>query len=159
MRPVETHFFTPFNYAAPRTDFHERQGTLPFAAFWVSTRPFGTPLGPYGLKWAMTILLILAPPAGDAFNFVVDLANYPQSFFYFLMALGLYLVRYRRGKLGLPRLRSQEGGFRAWDIAVLFTIAINLYLLVMPWYPPPGGVTGGDVSFWYATYVVTGIGM
>ena len=107
----------------------------------------------------MTILLILAPPAGDAFNFVVDLANYPQSFFYFLMALGLYLVRYRRGKLGLPGLRSQEGGFRAWDVAVLFTIAINLYLLVMPWYPPPGGATGGDVSFWYATYVATGIGM
>lgn len=29
----------------------------------------------------------------------------------------------------------------------------------MPWYPPKGGATGGDVSFWYATYVVTGIGI
>lgn len=44
-----------------------RQGTLPFANFWVSTKPFGTPLGPYLLKWALTLLLILAPPAGDAF--------------------------------------------------------------------------------------------
>ena len=107
----------------------------------------------------MTILLILAPPAGDAFNFVVDLNNYPNAFFYMLMAIGLYFVRYRRSKLGLPRLSSREGGFRAWQVAVLFTILVNFYLLVMPWYPPPGGADGGDVSFWYATYVVTGIAM
>ena len=46
-----------------------RQGVLPFPKFWVTTKPFGTPIGPYALKWAMTILMILAPPAGDAFNF------------------------------------------------------------------------------------------
>lgn len=27
----------------------------------------------------------------------------------------------------------------------------------MPWYPPDGGATGGDVSFWYATYIVVSI--
>ena len=99
--------------------------------------------------------MILAPPAGDAFNFVVDLAVYPSAFFLFLMALGLYLVRARRRRLGL----SKREGFRAWDVAVVFTVLVNLYLLVMPWYPPATGATGGDVSFWYATYVVTGIGM
>lgn len=46
-----------------------RQGVLPFPSFWVSTRPFGTPLGPYLVKYALTVLMILAPPAGDAFNF------------------------------------------------------------------------------------------
>ncbi|KAL2437194.1 High-affinity methionine permease [Exophiala dermatitidis] len=136
-----------------------RQGALPFASFWVSTRPFGTPLGPYFVKWAMTMLTILAPPAGDAFNFVVDLANYPASLFAFLMALGLYLVRWRRKKLGMQPLSSKEGGFRAWHVAILFTIAVNLFMLVMPWYPPATGATGGDVSFWYGTYVVTGIGI
>lgn len=70
------------------------------------------------------------------------------------MAVGLYLVRYRRDKLGL--LRSN---FRAWDTAVIFYILTNLYLLVMPWYPPSNGATGGDVNFWYATYIVVGIGM
>ena len=105
------------------------------------------------------MLFILAPPAGDSFNFVVDLNQYPQSFFYFMMALGLYIVRYRRSKSGITRLRGQAGRFRAWDIAIVITILINFYLLVMPWYPPPGGANGGDVSFWYGTYVVTGIGM
>lgn len=46
-----------------------RQGVLPFTSFWVSTKPFGTPLGPYLLKWAMTFVMIVAPPAGDAFQF------------------------------------------------------------------------------------------
>lgn len=135
---------------------HISQGTLPFAPFWVSTRPFGTPLGPYAVKWAITIIIILALPAGDAFNFVIDLAVYPASFFNFILTIGLYFVRYRRKKLGLPRHAS---GFKAWDVALLFTIAANLYLLVMPWYPPASGATGGDVSFWYATYLVAGIGM
>ena len=48
-----------------------RQGVLPFTKFWVSTRPFGTPLGPYFVIWALTALLILAVPAGDAFTFGV----------------------------------------------------------------------------------------
>lgn len=46
-----------------------RQGVLPFPRFWASTRPFGTPLGPYAVKWSLTVIMILAPPAGDAFNF------------------------------------------------------------------------------------------
>ncbi|MCJ1384114.1 hypothetical protein MMC17_007230 [Xylographa soralifera] len=29
----------------------------------------------------------------------------------------------------------------------------------MPWYPPAGGADGGDVSFWYATYCVVGLGI
>lgn len=46
-----------------------RQGVLPFPRFWASTKPFGTPLGPYFVKWALTIIMVLAPPAGDAFAF------------------------------------------------------------------------------------------
>ncbi|THY32851.1 amino acid transporter [Aureobasidium pullulans] len=131
-----------------------RQGVLPFTKFWASTKPFGTPIGPYFTKWIVTIIMILAPPAGDAFNFISDLQNYPASAFAFTMSIGLYIVRYRRKKLGVPRSE-----FRAWDAAVIFTILQNLYLLIMPWYPPTGGATGGDVSFWYATYCVAGIGI
>ncbi|KAG9229484.1 LAT family L-amino acid transporter [Amylocarpus encephaloides] len=129
-----------------------RQGVLPWPRFWASTEPFGTPTGPYFLKWALTILMILAPPAGDAFNFVVDLRTYPQAFFDTAMAVGLFFVRYRRKKLGAP-----PSEFRAYDIVIAFSIFSNVYLLIMPWYPPVTGRNGGDVSFWYATYVVVGI--
>ena len=83
---------------------------------------------------------------------VVDLKVYPVSLFNVTLAIGIYLVRFRRKRLGLPRPT-----FRAWDVAIIFNIAVNLYLVIMPWYPPPKGRNGGDVTFWYATYIVVGI--
>ncbi|KAH0497671.1 hypothetical protein TgHK011_004960 [Trichoderma gracile] len=123
-----------------------RQGVLPWTKFWVSTYPLGTAIGPYLFKYAITLIMILAPPAGDAFNFVSDLRIYPGSFFDFLMCVGLLIVRHKRKALNLPRPE-----FKAWDIVIWFSILKNLYLLIMPWYPPAGGATGGDVSFWYGT--------
>lgn len=131
-----------------------RQGVLPFPAFWLSTRPFNTPLGSYFIKWLITGIMIVAPPAGDAFNFTVDLQIYPYAFFNLLMTIGLFLVRRRRSKLGLP-----PSEFRAWNAVVILKLLLNLYLLVMPWVPPPEGQYAGDVSFWYATYCAAGLGM
>ncbi|KAK2038070.1 high-affinity methionine permease [Colletotrichum somersetense] len=131
-----------------------RQGVLPYPRFWASTRPFGTTLGPYLVKWLLTIIMVVAPPAGDAFNFIADLQVYPSAFFGFMMSVGLYVVRWRRKRLNLP-----PPAFKAWDVIIIFNIAKDVYLLVMPWYPPDGGPFAGDVSFWYATYVVAGIGI
>ncbi|KAF7555563.1 hypothetical protein G7Z17_g2040 [Cylindrodendrum hubeiense] len=129
-----------------------RQGVLPFTKFWVSTRPFGTPIGPYLLKWLFTFIMIVAPPAGDAFSFVVSLKTYPDAIFYVALAIGLYLVRRRRQRSGTP-----PSEFRAWYIVPAFYFLVQIYLLVMPWFPPKGGPYAGDVSFWYATYCVVGI--
>jgi hypothetical protein len=85
---------------------------------------------------------------------VVDLAVYPSTAFNFALAVGLLVTRRRRKRVGIP-----PSDFRAWTVAVIFSIAANAYLLIMPWYPPSTGRNGGDVSFWYATYCVAGIGM
>jgi len=153
-----------------------RQGVVPWSHIWVSTRPFGTPIGPIFLKWAATMIVIVALPFGDAFNFVVDLRSYPDckcfsflffSFFFkylgkmqansslaiflFLTVVGIYVTRHRRKKQNLP-----PPEFQVWHIATMFAMLICVFLLVMPWYPPKNG---GDVSFWYATYCVVGIGL
>ncbi|KAL2822776.1 amino acid permease-domain-containing protein [Aspergillus cavernicola] len=129
-----------------------RQGVLPWTTFWVSTKPFGTPLGPYAVIWFLTILMILAVPAGDAFTFVNDLSTLPTAAFHLAMAVGIYIFRWRRRNSNLP---APE--FKAWNVAIFFNILVQLYLLVMPWYPPAGGRYAGDVSFWYGTYAVTGV--
>ncbi|KAH7127942.1 high-affinity methionine permease [Dactylonectria estremocensis] len=129
-----------------------RQGVLPFTDFWVSTRPFGTPIGPYLLKWLFTFIMIVAPPAGDAFSFVVSLKTYPDAIFYVAMATGLFLVRRRRARSGTP-----ASEFKAWLVAPVFYLLVQVYLLVMPWFPPKGGIYAGDVSFFYATYCIVGI--
>jgi hypothetical protein len=103
------------------------------------------------LKWALTCIVILALPFGDAFNLLVDLRSYPDSVFIFLMVVGIYHLRYRRRTEGLP-----PANFQAWHAALLFSAAICLFLLIMPWYPPDDG---GNGSFWYATYCAVGIGL
>lgn len=128
-----------------------RQGLVPWPHIWASTRPFGTPFAPILLKWALTLIVIAALPFGDAFNFLVDLRSYPDSVFLFLMIVGIYIIRYKRKKEGLP-----QAEYQAWHVALLFSIAVCLFLLIMPWYPPDDG---GDVSFWYATYCAVGIGL
>ncbi|KAF8179715.1 amino acid/polyamine transporter I [Mycena galopus ATCC 62051] len=131
-----------------------RQGILPYPAFWVSTKPFGTPLAPVLLKWLLTVIVIIAPPVGDAFAFLVDLQSYPANVFSFATAIAVFILRRKRQQEGLP-----DHEYHAWNIALIFTCLVNVFLLVMPWYPPAGGADGGDVSFWYATYCAVGLGI
>ncbi|TFK75091.1 high affinity methionine permease [Pluteus cervinus] len=129
-----------------------RQGVLPYPKFWASTRPFNTPFGPYLLTWVLTSIVIIAPPAGDAFNFIVDLQSYPANVFSFLLTFGLFSIRKHRAAIGAGRSE-----FRAWNGVLFFALAVNVYLLVLPWVPPQGGIDGGDVSFFYATYCIVGL--
>ncbi|KAI1368613.1 high-affinity methionine permease [Xylaria arbuscula] len=131
-----------------------RQGVLPFTEFWVSTKPFGTPIGPYLLKWVVTIIFIIAPPAGDAFQFVISLKTYPDGIFFTAMAIGLYIIRHRQ-----KRLSRERPAFKAWDVAVIFFLLVQVYTLATPWIPPKNGPYSGAVSFWYATYAAVGIGI
>ncbi|KAI8954330.1 high-affinity methionine permease [Xylaria longipes] len=131
-----------------------RQGVLPFTEFFVSTKPFGTPIGPYFIKWIVTLIFIAAPPAGDAFQFVVSLKTYPDGVFYTAMAIGLWIIRYRH-----KRLNRERPAFKAWDICLVFFLLVQIYTIATPWIPPKGGPYAGEVSFWYATYAVVGIGV
>ncbi|KAI1267924.1 high-affinity methionine permease [Xylariaceae sp. FL1019] len=129
-----------------------RQGVLPFTNFWVSTKPFGTPLGPYALKWLVTVIVVLAPPAGDAFQFIVSLKTYPDGIFNLSLFVGLYMVRHRH-----KRLNRGRPEFRAWHVPLVYYGLVQLYTLATPWITPKGGPYAGEVSFWYATYVVVGL--
>ncbi|KAG5354131.1 hypothetical protein C0989_007492 [Termitomyces sp. Mn162] len=63
-------------------------------------------------------------------------------------------VRRRRANIGAPKTE-----FRAWNAVLIFAISVNIYLLVLPWVPPVSGIYSGDVSFFYATYCLVGIGI
>ncbi|KAL1410263.1 hypothetical protein Q8F55_004269 [Vanrija albida] len=131
-----------------------RQGLLPFPAFWVSTRPFGSPLGPMVTIWFVTVVMIVAPPAGQAFNFLVALKLYPDSFFLALMTFGLFLIRRQRKRDNLPPTQ-----YRSWTWAALVFLAAKIFLLVMPWVPPKGTLKSTSYGFFYASSSLAGLGI
>ncbi|KAG8959925.1 hypothetical protein FRC03_007295 [Tulasnella sp. 419] len=134
-----------------------RQGVLPYPDVWASTYPFGTPLAPIMLKFVLVFFVIVAPPAGDAFNLLVDLSSYPRTIFAVLICIGLGILRKRRAIKG--EVAAPEIVYRAWDGAVNLYLVKSILTIVMPWIPPANGSHSGDVSLWYATYCVLGLGI
>ncbi|KAH8110078.1 amino acid transporter [Phellopilus nigrolimitatus] len=119
-----------------------RQGLLPWSEFFASTKPFGTPLGPVALKYLGTVFVILALPAADAFNFLLDLSSYPDLFFAAATVFGVWILRKRRAATGIL-----PGKFKAPNVLLAIKLASCTLLIVFPWIPPENG--HADVSFWY----------
>ncbi|KAF9474234.1 amino acid transporter [Pholiota conissans] len=108
-----------------------RQGLLPYPSFFSSIKPFGTPLGPVALRTTFTALVILAIPAKDAFNFIIDLTSYPNLVFQCALAAGIWVIRARRRSLGFP-----PAPLRAKSIVITLYLIFCILLLVLPWYAP-----------------------
>lgn len=132
-----------------------RQGVLPYSKLWVSTKPFGTPLLAIIVTWIVNLIVLFAPPPGDAYNFVVDLGSYSGYFFKLLLVVGLFLVRKQRKDAGLGFV-----GFKVPLPILILTLLYELFVLAMAFVPPAdGSLKGSDVSFFYCTYALTVIGI
>jgi hypothetical protein len=55
-----------------------REGILPFSRFWASGKPFNAPLAGLFEHWLVSVIIMLAPPPGDAYNFIL---KYPLFFY------------------------------------------------------------------------------
>jgi len=98
----------------------------------------------------LTVFVIVAVPGNDAFNFIVDLASYPNLIFHCAMVIGVWILRRRRAHASLP-----PSIYQARNTTVSLFLLCAIFLLIMPWVPPEPGHS--DVSFWYATYCVVGL--
>ncbi|KAK4697250.1 hypothetical protein P7C70_g8242, partial [Phenoliferia sp. Uapishka_3] len=49
-----------------------REGVLPFSKFFASNRPFNSPFAGLALQWAVALIIMLAPPGGDAYSFLLS---------------------------------------------------------------------------------------
>jgi len=120
-----------------------KEGYLPFANFFGSVNErFGTPVNALLFNWAWTILLMLAPPPGEAFSFLVDLVGYPSWLFYGLSVLGLLIMRRSHPTKTRP--------FRVWPVAAVFFILIAVFLCIFPFVPPsdPSALTSGGIPYY-----------
>ena len=66
-----------------------REGILPFSKLWASNKPFNAPFMGLFEHWLVSVIIMLAPPPGDAYTFILkydgpkclkflSLANYLQ---------------------------------------------------------------------------------
>ncbi|GME81945.1 unnamed protein product, partial [Ambrosiozyma monospora] len=78
-----------------------RQGVLPYPRLWTSVKPWGTPVFPICVTFIVNLIILLAPPPGDAYNFIVDCGSYSVYIFNVFLAIGLFRVRAARKKQGL----------------------------------------------------------
>ncbi|ETS73198.1 hypothetical protein PFICI_15143 [Pestalotiopsis fici W106-1] len=122
-----------------------RQGFLPFARLLSSSKPFGAPLGGLIIHYIPTVLVIVLPPTGDVYSFILEVEGYPRQFFALLTSFGILWLRYKRPDLKRP--------FRAWIAAVVFRMLLGMMLLAAPFFPPKERQEGG---IFYATYAIVG---
>lgn len=124
-----------------------KEGVIPWQRFWAATWPAGAPSAGLLLHLIPSFVVIVAIPFGDAFNFIVDVEGYPTSIIAALIAVGLFIQRWR-----LPHAPRQ---FRVWIPVAVFFLAGQAFLLVAPFLTPPG--RQGDTSLPYWLYPIIGI--
>ncbi|KAL4400191.1 methionine permease [Malassezia pachydermatis] len=128
-----------------------RDGLIPFSKIFASNRPFNAPMA--GLTWhaIVTLILMLAPPQGDAYTFVLNLASYPLNIVNTAVGLGLCITYMPDSWRIKPSwLRNWAPPFRAtFPIAIFFTL-VSLFLVVVPWIPPPSKQEAQYKTIWYA---------
>ena len=125
-----------------------RQGFLPFGSWLSSSKPFNAPLGGLIVHYIPSFLVIVLPPSGNVYSFILEVEGYPAQFFVLAIAFGLIWLRYER--------RDLERPYKAWIPAVILRIALSLALLAAPFFPPPRDQRTG--VFW-ATYAIVGTSM
>ncbi|PFH62036.1 hypothetical protein XA68_15359 [Ophiocordyceps unilateralis] len=107
-----------------------REGILPFSRLWASNRPFNAPLAGLFQHWLITSITVIAPPAGDAYNFVLNLISYPLAIINVFVAGALiHLYRNRDTWQWNPPLKATLP-------VVIFFLLSNIYLVVAPFVPP-----------------------
>lgn len=95
-----------------------KDGITPFPTLFMQNRPFKTPIWGLLIHFGITVLFICAPPAGDAFDFVVNLTTYPGIFLLTLVGIGLIKLRFDKKEKW-----NEEGGFRVpWAVLGFYLV-------------------------------------
>ncbi|KAK4232999.1 amino acid/polyamine transporter I [Achaetomium macrosporum] len=110
-----------------------REGVLPFSRLWASNRPFNAPLAGLFEHWLVSVIIMLAPPPGDAYDFILNLISYPLAIVNAFVAAGLiYLYLHRKAWNWNPPISA------TLPVVVFFFLS-NIYLIVAPFVPPENG--------------------
>ncbi|KAI1940563.1 methionine permease [Ophidiomyces ophidiicola] len=129
-----------------------REGLLPLSSFWASNRPFNSPAAGLLEQYVVSVFIMLVPPPGDAYNFLLNLIGYPLSVINVFVSGGLIHIYFFPA-----RYQNWYPGFRASLPVAIFFFLCNLYLVVAPFLPPPDKSDNVYDSMPYYIHCVGGI--
>ncbi|CAL9737831.1 high-affinity methionine permease [Monosporozyma servazzii] len=131
-----------------------REGVLPFSKFFASSKPFNSPMVGLFQHFIICLVTILAPPPGDAYNFIMNLISYPMNIINFAISVGLLWIYYQRrqGKI------EWNPPIKAGVVVTSFFAVANLYLIICPYIPPSNGESVYEsLPYWIHCVVSWGI--
>jgi amino acid transporter len=114
-----------------------KDGLLPFPGFFAGKQhgrssedqDTAPPIPGLFLHWLVSVLVIVVPPPGEIYNFLVDIGGYPVSVISVAISLGLLYLQ------SSPK-ENWASPFRAKQIYTIVFAASNCLLLVLPWIKP-----------------------
>ncbi|KAL4928866.1 high affinity methionine permease [Aspergillus undulatus] len=112
-----------------------REGVLPFSKLWASNKPFKSPAAGLFEHWVVSIIIMLAPPPGDAYNFLVNLISYPLAIVNVFVSAGLIYIYLTRAR----NFPNWSPGIKATLPVTIFFCLSNIYLVIAPYIPPSEG--------------------
>ncbi|PMD33217.1 hypothetical protein L207DRAFT_498670 [Hyaloscypha variabilis F] len=127
-----------------------RDGLLPFSRFFAGMNEWDSPTPGLFLHWLVSVLVIVVPPPGEIYNFLVDIGGYPVSVISVAISLGLLYLQASPSE-------NWQSPFRARKVYTIVFAASNCLLLVLPWIKPE--TAKGDGRFPYYAYPATALGI
>jgi hypothetical protein len=85
--------------------------------------------------------VLLAPPAGPAYNFIVDLYTYPGAWINASVAAGLVYLQLKPSENWTSPLHT------VLPVTVLYLLA-NVFLAIVPFIPPDGPKDAEGYPYW-----------
>jgi len=126
-----------------------KEGILPFPRFFASNKPFNAPAASLAIHWAITIIILVAPPAGEAYEFIIDLYTYPGAWINTFVAAGLIYLHWNR-----EREQWDSPWHSMFPVNVIYMLS-NIFLAVVPFIPPDVQNT----TYPYYVFPVVGVGV
>lgn len=125
-----------------------KDGLLPFSRFFAGKNQWDSPTPGLFLHWLVSVLVIVVPPPGEIYNFLVDIGGYPVSVISVAISLGLLYLQ-------TSTQENWQSPFRAKKIYTVVFAASNCLLLILPWMKPRENK--GDGRFPYFAYPATAL--
>jgi hypothetical protein len=102
------------------------------------------------LHWIITVIVLIAPPPGPAYNFIVDLYTYPGAWINAFVGAGLIYLQWKKS----------ENWSSPWHtylpVSVVYLLS-NVFLALVPFIPPVGDWDAEGYP--YFVFPVVGVGV